>query len=194
MFSRGCTVGRKQVIPYNALRHCEERSEEAIQLCGSQAGLLRCARNDGCVRTFAVIPVQRTASLRGAKRRTNPACGSKLDCLAALAATAGSAHSRSSCKTHSVIARSEARKQSSFVVRKLDCFAALAMTDVCARATAPQRSVPDGQITCPVPITKINAFVFDAKHFPSRAVSSHQGALAIVTDAGRDVMDAIRHF
>src|SRR3954451_2214754 len=26
--------------------HCEERSDEAIQLCGSQAGLLRCARND----------------------------------------------------------------------------------------------------------------------------------------------------
>src|SRR3954449_6095784 len=91
----------------------------------------------------------RTPSLRGAKRRSNPAFRSKLD-----------------------------------------WFAALAMTDVCARATAPQRSVPDGQITCPVPITKINAFVFDAKHFPNRAVSFHQGALAIVTDAGRDAMDA----
>src|SRR4051794_19530768 len=65
------------------------------------------------------------------------------------------------------------------------------MTAVCARATAPQRSVPDGQITCPAPTTKINAFVFAAKHFPNRAVSSHQGALAIVTDAGRDAMDAI---
>jgi hypothetical protein len=32
--------------------------------------------------------------------------------------------------THFVIARSEATKQSSFVVRKLDCFAALAMTRV----------------------------------------------------------------
>src|SRR3954452_21630383 len=67
------------------------------------------------------------------------------------------------------------------------------MTAVCARATAPQPSVPDGQITCPVPIEKINAFVFAAKHFPNRAVSSHQGALAIVTDAGRDAMDAIKH-
>jgi hypothetical protein len=69
-------------------------------------------------------------------------------------------------------------------------FAALAMMAVCARATAPQRSVPDGQITCPAPTTKINAFVFEAKHRPNRAVSSHQGALAIVTDAGRDAMDA----
>src|SRR3954465_6952471 len=64
------------------------------------------------------------------------------------------------------------------------------MMAVCARATAPQRSVPDGQITCPAPTTKINAFVFEAKHRPNRAVSSHQGALAIVTDAGRDAMDA----
>src|SRR4051812_13536087 len=32
------------------------------------------------------------------------------------------------------------------------------MTAVCARATAPQPSVPDGQITCPAPTTKINAF------------------------------------
>src|SRR4051794_33256033 len=64
-------------------------------------------------------------------------CRAKLDCFAALAMTAGSAHSRSSrynelrhClrQTRSVCAGSEATKQSSFVVRKLDCFAALAMT------------------------------------------------------------------
>jgi hypothetical protein len=40
----------------------------------------------------------------------------KLDCFAALAMMG------------SVIARSEATKQSSFVAQKLDCFAALAMT------------------------------------------------------------------
>src|SRR3954452_321035 len=86
---------------YNALRHCEERSDEAIQLCGSQAGLLRCARNDG---PWAF-----------------------------------------------------------------------------------------SQITCPAQSEKICCFLSDAKHLPNRAVSSHQGALAIVTDAGRDAMDAIRH-
>src|SRR5882672_1514333 len=29
------------------VRHCEERSDEAIQLALGEAGLLRCARNDG---------------------------------------------------------------------------------------------------------------------------------------------------
>jgi hypothetical protein len=51
--------------------------------------------------------------------------------------------------------------------------------------------LPDGQNGCRAPIRKINGFVFAAKHFPNRAVSSHQGALAIVTDAGRDAMDAM---
>src|SRR4051812_38634383 len=90
--------------------------------------------------------------------------------------------------THFVIARSEATKQSSL------SYSSLAIRSWIASlrsqwATAPQRSVPDGQITCPAPTTKINAFVFEAKHRPNRAVSSHQGALAIVTDAGRDAMD-----
>src|SRR4051794_9384580 len=83
---------------YNALRDCEERRDEAIQLCGSEAGLLRCARND-----------------------------------------AGGAVS---------------------------------------------------QITCPALSAKISCFHSEAKHLPYCAVSSHRGALAIVTDAGRDVMDA----
>jgi hypothetical protein len=85
---------------YNALRHCEERSDEAIQLVlipPFKAGLLRCARNDG--------PGQFS------------------------------------------------------------------------------------QITCPAPNQKIIAFPSEAKHLLNRAVSSHQGALAIVTDAGRDAMD-----
>jgi hypothetical protein len=94
--------------------------------------------------------------------------------------------------THFVIARERSDEAIQLVLfqlgcSKLDCRAY--MTAVCARATAPQRSVPDGQITCPAPTTKINAFVFEAKHRPNRAVSSHQGALAIVTDAGRDAMD-----
>src|ERR1700712_4778583 len=29
------------------IRHCEERSDEAIQSCFTVSGLLRCARNDG---------------------------------------------------------------------------------------------------------------------------------------------------
>jgi hypothetical protein len=29
------------------IRHCEERSDDAIHACGNKAGLLRCARNDG---------------------------------------------------------------------------------------------------------------------------------------------------
>src|SRR3954447_10962520 len=84
-------------------------------------------------------------------------------------------------QTRSVCAGSEATKQSSFVVRKLDCFAALAMTGPGAFS----------QITCPALCAKISCFLSDAKHFPNGAVSSHRGALAIVTDAGRDAMDAI---
>src|SRR3954453_9055087 len=49
------------------------------------------------------------------------------------------------------------------------------------------------QITCPAQSEKICCFLSDAKHLPYCTVSSHRGALAIVTDAGRDAMDAIRH-
>src|SRR4051795_3928224 len=88
--------------PYDALRHCEERSDEAIQLCGPQAGLLRTQRRLGRrIRGHPPYNALRHCHAQGDE--------------AALAA-------------HSVIARSEATKQSSFVVRKLDCFAALAMT------------------------------------------------------------------
>src|SRR3954447_19693999 len=84
---------------HSIIRLCEERSDEAIQLCGSQAGLLRCARNDA------------------------------------------------------------------------------------GRAVS--------QNTCPAQSEKISCFLSEAKHLLNRTVSSHQGALAIVTDAGRDAMDAI---
>src|SRR6267143_949499 len=49
-------------------RHCEERSDEAIQFFFAQRdGLLRCARNDG-----EAWIASRSPSLRGAKRRSNP--------------------------------------------------------------------------------------------------------------------------
>src|SRR3954454_23157069 len=47
------------------------------------------------------------------------------------------------------------------------------------------------QICRLAPNPKICCFLSEAKHFPNGAVSSHRGALAIVTDAGRDAMDAI---
>jgi hypothetical protein len=68
------------------LRHCEERSDEAIQSFFAQRdGLLRCARNDGeawfasrslssGARLRDPLARRRRAlpSLRGAKRRSNP--------------------------------------------------------------------------------------------------------------------------
>src|SRR3954465_13081775 len=128
-----------------------------------------------------------SASLRSLRRLTDVPTRAS---VAALATTAGSTHSRPSrynalrhClrQTRSVCAGSEATKQSSFVVRKLDCFAALAMTGPGHFRKSPV------QPSC----AKISCFLSDAKHFPNHAVSSHQGALAIVTDAGRDAMDAI---
>jgi hypothetical protein len=120
-----------------------------------EAGLLRCARNDGA--GFAHPRSSRYNALRHCKEQSDEAiqlCGSQAGLLRC--------------------------------ARNGGC---------CAQGRPrPQRSVPDGQITCPAPIEKINAFVFAAKHFPNRAVSSHEGALAIVTDAGRDAMDASRHF
>src|SRR3954449_1434050 len=100
-----------------------------------------------------------------------------------------SVHSRPSRYTHSVIAcdKREAfalgakRRSNPACCSKLDCFAALAMTGPGAFS----------QITCPALCAKISCFLSDAKHFPNGAVSSHRGALAIVTDAGRDAMDAI---
>jgi hypothetical protein len=44
---------------------------------------------------------------------------------------------------------------------------------------------------CPVLIAKTFPFSLDANHFISAAVSSHAGALAIVTNAGRDAVDAV---
>jgi len=45
--------------------------------------------------------------------------------------------------------------------------------------------------SCPAPFAKTFSFSLDANHFISAAISSHQeGRLAIVTDAGRDAMDA----
>ena len=55
------------------------------------------------------------------------------------------------------------------------------------------RKTPDGQIkqrSCPALFAKTFSFSLEANHFISTAVSSHAGALAIVTDAGRDAMDA----
>jgi hypothetical protein len=53
---------------------------------------------------------------------------------------------------------------------------------------------PAGQISghaCPAQLSKTFPFSLDANHFISAAVSSHQeGRLAIVTNAGRDAMDA----
>jgi hypothetical protein len=44
---------------------------------------------------------------------------------------------------------------------------------------------------CPALLAKIFPFSLGANHFISAAVSSHQeGRLAIVTNAGRDAMDA----
>jgi len=44
---------------------------------------------------------------------------------------------------------------------------------------------------CPASFAKTFPFSFGANHFISTAVSSHQeGRLAIVTNAGRDAMDA----
>ncbi len=46
------------------------------------------------------------------------------------------------------------------------------------------------QISCPAPFEKTFPFSLDPNHFISPAVSSHAGALAIVTNAGRDAVDA----
>ena len=61
-------------------------------------------------------------------------------------------------------------------------------------ALAPSAEIPDADQAVsigPAPIQKIIGFPSKAKHLLNRAVSSHRGALAIVTDAGRDAMDAI---
>src|SRR3954453_14156028 len=84
-----------------------------------------------------------------------------------------------------VIARSEATKQSSFVVQSASLEAGL------LRSARNDAGGAVSQITCPALSAKISCFLSEAKHLPNRAVSSHQGALAIVTDAGRDAMDAI---
>jgi hypothetical protein len=59
---------------------------------------------------------------------------------------------------------------------------------------AKRADVADGQITqrsCPALLAKTISFPLGANHFISAAVSSHQeGRLAIVTNAGRDAMDA----
>jgi hypothetical protein len=46
------------------------------------------------------------------------------------------------------------------------------------------------QISCPAPFEKTFPFSLDPNHFISPAVPSHAGALAIVTNAGRDAVDA----
>jgi hypothetical protein len=91
--------------PDNALRHCEERSDDAIQLVviplSFEAGLLRCARNDGA--GFADPRSFPYNALRQCDEQGDEAIQlvpiqlgrSKLDCFAALAMTAESAHSRS---------------------------------------------------------------------------------------------------
>jgi hypothetical protein len=60
-------------------------------------------------------------------------------------------------------------------------------------AVAPKHEIVErhqGDFSCPVPHEKINRFSTGANHFISPAVLPHRGALAIVTDAGRDAMDA----
>jgi hypothetical protein len=48
-----------------------------------------------------------------------------------------------------------------------------------------------GNIACPAPFAKTFPFSFAANRFISAAVSFHQkGRLAIVTNAGRDAVDA----
>src|SRR4051794_37549001 len=117
-------------------RHCEERSDEAIQLVLFQLG---CSKLD-CfaalamtrVGAFAVSPVFVIARSEATKQSS--LSYSSLACKAGLLRCARNdagrrirGHPRI---TRSVIARSEATKQSSFVAQKLDCFAALAMTRV----------------------------------------------------------------
>src|SRR3954451_9045491 len=68
-----------------------------------------------------------------------------------------------------VIARSEATKQSSFVVQSASLEAGLLRS---ARNDA-GRAV--SQITCPALSAKISCFLSEAKHLLNRAVSSHQG-------------------
>jgi hypothetical protein len=45
-------------------RHCEERSDEAIQLPAQASGLLRCARNDE-MKAFSVVPASQGAKKEG---------------------------------------------------------------------------------------------------------------------------------
>src|SRR4051812_46092041 len=82
-------------------------------------------------------PITHSVTARSKATKQSSFVVHKLNCFAALAMTAGSAHSRSSpynvlrhClrQTRSVCAGSKATKQSSFVVHMLDCFAALAVT------------------------------------------------------------------
>ena len=51
----------------NSRRHCEERSDEAIQLPAPHDGLLRCARNDG-VHAHPISMTDTTSRSRGALR------------------------------------------------------------------------------------------------------------------------------
>src|SRR5712671_5090916 len=96
--------------------HCEERSDEAIHSF-LRHGLLRCARNDG----EAWIASRSLSS--GAHSR---------DPLA-----------RNDGEGYTVIARSEATKQSSLSLRgEMDCFAALAMTERVTPSVCEDRHQP----------------------------------------------------
>src|SRR6267378_888284 len=101
-------------------RHCEERSDEAIHSF-LRHGLLRCARNDGT-----------RALLRHCLRQTRSVCARERsdEAIHSFLWHGLLRCARNDGEVYTVIARSEATKQSSLSLRgEMDCFAALAMTE-----------------------------------------------------------------
>src|SRR6266403_5605123 len=63
--ARSGTERRKRPLAVRAIcRHCEERSDEAIQNCSARSGLLRCARNDGFKSVILLTASQQPSLLR----------------------------------------------------------------------------------------------------------------------------------
>jgi len=121
-------VGAFVVIRFNALRHSEEQCDEAIQTCRSK---LDCFAALAMTAGSADSRSSSYNELRHCEEQGDEAiqlCGGSWIASLRSQWRLKCALSWSSLITNSVIARSNATKQSSFVVQKLDCFAALAMT------------------------------------------------------------------
>src|SRR5258708_277480 len=105
-------------------RHCEEQSDEAIQLaiCGAKVGLLRYARKDV---DGAHLPTRYSVIARSSCDEAIQLCFRKMDCFASLAMTW-----RGTCQHDTPSLRGAKRRSNpSFLsCDEMDCFARLATT------------------------------------------------------------------